>query len=65
MIIFDVRCKVLKPIRYTGKDGRPVEIQPGVYRLRGLDPAELAALTTTNAARCFGERVAQPMSIQL
>ena len=34
MIIFDVRCKVLKPIRYTGKDGRKVEIQPGVYRLR-------------------------------
>ena len=49
MIIFDVRCKVLKPIRYTGKDGRKVEIQPGVYRLRGLDHLVRTAGQVTTA----------------
>jgi len=37
MIVFDVRCRVLKPIRYSDANGRKVEIQPGNYRLRGLD----------------------------
>jgi hypothetical protein len=37
MIVFDVRCKVLKPIRYTDAQGRKVAIEPGVYRLRGLN----------------------------
>jgi Tat protein secretion system quality control protein TatD with DNase activity len=34
-------------------------------QLRGLDPAAIAQLTTTNAARCFGERVAKPLSVTL
>lgn len=49
MIIFDVRCKVLKPISYTGKDGRKVEIAPGVYRLRGLDHLVRSAGQATTA----------------
>ena len=48
MIVFDVRCRVLKPIRYSDADGHKVEIQPGVYRLRGLDHlVRLAGKMTT------------------
>ncbi|MEX2454978.1 MAG: hypothetical protein WD470_09755 [Rhodospirillaceae bacterium] len=37
MIIFDVRCEVLKPFEVTDSAGNGVTIPPGRYHLKGLD----------------------------
>jgi len=37
MIIFDVRCEVLKPISVTDRGGNAVTIPAGRYHLKGLD----------------------------
>ena len=37
MIVFDVRCNVLEPIKVSDPSGSDITIAPGSYRLRGLD----------------------------
>ncbi len=67
-LLVETDAPYLAPVPYRGKRNEPAYVRQVAERLaqlRGLDPAALAALTTTNAARCFGERVAQPMSADL
>jgi hypothetical protein len=37
MIVFDVKCHVLEPIHVTDTRGKEITIDPGYYRLRGLE----------------------------
>lgn len=67
-LLVETDAPYLAPVPYRGKRNEPAYVRQVAERLaqlRGLDPAELAVLTTTNAARCFGERVAQPISADL
>ena len=67
-LLVETDAPYLAPVPYRGKRNEPAYVRQVAERLaqlRGLDLAELAVLTTTNAARCFGERVAQPISADL
>jgi TatD DNase family protein len=67
-LLVETDAPYLAPVPYRGRRNEPAYVRQVAERLaqlRGLDLAELAALTTTNAARCFGERVAQPIAADL
>jgi TatD DNase family protein len=66
-LLVETDAPYLAPVPYRGKRNEPAYVRQVAERLaqlRGLDPAALAQLTTANAARCFGERVAQPSSVK-
>lgn len=37
MLVFDVTCRVLHPIKGTDAKGHDFTIEPGYYRLRGVE----------------------------
>ena len=37
MMLFNVRCEVLEPIHLTDSSGNDVTINPGSYRLQGIE----------------------------
>jgi TatD DNase family protein len=62
-LLIETDAPYLAPVPYRGKRNEPAfvrQVAERLAQLRGLELAELAHLTTTNAARCFGERVAKP-----
>ena len=48
MILFDVKCKVVKRISVADSSGNDVEISPGAYHLRGIDHLVRAAAGGSN-----------------
>ena len=37
MLVFDVRCHVQKAVHLTDAKGNDVTIEPGIYRLQGME----------------------------
>ena len=63
-LLLETDSPFLAPMPYRGKRNEPalmVETLKAVAALKGLDAAELARVTSQNARRLFGERMAVPL----
>lgn len=62
-LLIETDAPYLSPVPHRGKRNEPayvIHVAERVAELRGISREEVGALTTTNAERCFGARVAQP-----
>lgn len=62
-LLIETDAPYLAPVPHRGKRNEPAyvtHVAERVAELRGILREEVGALTTTNAERCFGARVAQP-----
>ncbi len=61
-IMVETDAPYLAPVPHRGKRNEPAfvrDVAARIAELRGLSLQDVEEITTTNAARCFGERVAQ------
>ena len=61
-LLIETDAPYLAPVPHRGRRNEPAfvyDVAERVAQLRETDLASLAQLTTQNAARCFGPRVAQ------
>ena len=66
-LLLETDAPYLAPVPHRGKRNEPAfvaEIAAKVASIRGTTVETVATLTTTNAARCFGARVAQPFETE-
>lgn len=64
-LLVETDSPYLAPVPHRGSRNEPAfvrDVAEAVARLRATSLDALATLTTANAARCFGARVAQPLS---
>jgi TatD DNase family protein len=62
-LLLETDAPYLSPVPHRGKRNEPayvMHVAERVAGLRGVSTEELATITTANAGRCFGSRVAQP-----
>ena len=63
-LLVETDAPYLAPVPHRGRRNEPAYVAQVAERIaewRGTAAADIATLTTANAARCFGPRVAQPM----